>query len=75
MVRRAKVEVAQSLVEMVRRAEVEETHCHWLKWLGEQRLRWPSQWLKWLGEQRLRRPCHWLKLLGEQRFRRPTVTG
>jgi hypothetical protein len=41
VVRRAKVEVTMSLVEMVRRAEFEET-CHWLKWLGEQRLRRPA---------------------------------
>jgi hypothetical protein len=30
MVKRTKVEEALSMVEMVRRAEVEET-CHWLK--------------------------------------------
>jgi hypothetical protein len=29
------------MVEMVRRAEVEE-NCQWLKWLGEQRLRRPA---------------------------------
>jgi hypothetical protein len=42
MVRRAEVEEAQSLVEMAKRAELEKTR-QWLKWLGEQRLRYQER--------------------------------